>query len=133
MNNRNGRKAAAEDTLQSIENGFYLTPSGKRIDFAEQQRKAETETQIYTPEQSDALLTELPPATTEYDTQISVSHQTTLEGVRQQLEKGNTDVLCLNFASAKNPGGGFLGGSQAQEESLARSTGLYPCLLNAEE
>ena len=35
--------------------------------------------------------------------------------------------FCLNFASAKNPGGGFLGGSQAQEESLARSTGLYPC------
>lgn len=27
-----------------------------------------------------------------------------------------------------NPPGGFLGGSQAQEESLARSSGLYPCL-----
>jgi uncharacterized protein (TIGR02452 family) len=37
--------------------------------------------------------------------------------------------LCLNFASAKNPGGGFLSGSQAQEESLARSSGLYACLL----
>ncbi|MGB3642217.1 MAG: TIGR02452 family protein, partial [Rivularia sp. (in: cyanobacteria)] len=28
----------------------------------------------------------------------------------------------------KNPGGGFLNGSQAQEESLARATGLYPCI-----
>jgi len=37
-------------------------------------------------------------------------------------------VLALNFASAKNPGGGFLGGSQAQEESLARSSALYHCL-----
>eukprot|EP00933_Yihiella_yeosuensis_P033940 TRINITY_DN2752_c2_g1_i3.p1 TRINITY_DN2752_c2_g1~~TRINITY_DN2752_c2_g1_i3.p1 ORF type:complete len:251 (+),score=42.96 TRINITY_DN2752_c2_g1_i3:213-965(+) len=37
-------------------------------------------------------------------------------------------VMLLNFASAKNPGGGFLKGSQAQEESLARSSGLYPCL-----
>ena len=35
----------------------------------------------------------------------------------------------MNFASAKNPGGGFLGGSQAQEESLARSSSLYPSLL----
>ncbi|MGF7535574.1 TIGR02452 family protein [Bacillus mexicanus] len=31
----------------------------------------------------------------------------------------------MNFASAKNPGGGFLRGSNAQEESLARSSGLY--------
>lgn len=38
-------------------------------------------------------------------------------------------VLLLNFASAKNPGGGFLGGSRAQEESLARSSGLYPCIV----
>jgi len=37
-------------------------------------------------------------------------------------------AMLLNFASAKNPGGGFLGGAQAQEESLARSSGLYPCL-----
>lgn len=28
-----------------------------------------------------------------------------------------------------HPGGGFLGGAQAQEETLARSSGLYPCLL----
>ncbi len=40
-------------------------------------------------------------------------------------------VGCLNFASAKNPGGGFRGGAEAQEESLARSSGLYRCLLEA--
>jgi uncharacterized protein (TIGR02452 family) len=34
-------------------------------------------------------------------------------------------VLVLNFASARNPGGGFIGGAQAQEESLARQSGLY--------
>ena len=43
-------------------------------------------------------------------------------------QEGYKKVLCLNFASAKNPGGGFLNGSQAQEESLARATGLYPCI-----
>jgi uncharacterized protein (TIGR02452 family) len=37
----------------------------------------------------------------------------------------------LNFASAKNPGGGFLSGSQAQEESLARSSALYASLMEA--
>ncbi|OBZ69900.1 hypothetical protein A0H81_10110 [Grifola frondosa] len=34
----------------------------------------------------------------------------------------------LNFASARKPGGGFLSGAQAQEESIARSSTLYPTL-----
>lgn len=43
----------------------------------------------------------------------------------QQFQK----IGVLNFASAKNPGGGFLSGAQAQEESLARSSALYKSLL----
>jgi len=34
----------------------------------------------------------------------------------------------LNFASARNPGGGFCTGAEAQEESIARSSAIYPCL-----
>ena len=33
------------------------------------------------------------------------------------------------YASARNPGGGFINGAKAQEEDLARCSGLYPCLL----
>ena len=40
----------------------------------------------------------------------------------------NKHIGCLNFASARHPGGGFFGGSRAQEESLCRSSGLYPCI-----
>ena len=35
----------------------------------------------------------------------------------------------LNFVSAKKPGGDFLNSSQEQEETIARSSGLYPCLM----
>ncbi|KAF9445321.1 hypothetical protein P691DRAFT_777663 [Macrolepiota fuliginosa MF-IS2] len=39
-------------------------------------------------------------------------------------------VGILNFASAKSPGGGFLNGSRAQEESIARSSTLYHSLTS---
>lgn len=49
----------------------------------------------------------------------------------------NPDPICrvavLNFASAKNPGGMFLEGSAAQEETLCHNSLLYPVLEKCEE
>lgn len=43
-----------------------------------------------------------------------------------KYREGKTAVL--NFASYKNPGGGFMGGSSAQEESLCHASFLYNVL-----
>ena len=57
---------------------------------------------------------------------IEITDETTISAARRLVvDEGVSETVCLNFASAKNPGGGFLTGSQAQEESLARSSGLY--------
>ncbi len=132
MKNRADRKKVAEETLEILKNGYFQSSSGNKIDISELQKKAENSTKIYTPEESDGLLNNISKFETTLETSFEVVNQTTLDATRNLINTGFTDVLCLNFASAKNPGGGFLGGSQAQEESIARSTGLYNCQLKAD-
>lgn len=130
---RSNRRVIAQDTLGCLEKGSYTLPDGTIIDLAQAQQQAQQQTHLYTPTDSDALLNQLPAPTRSLSSQVEVTTESTLEAVYRLLGKGHHDVLALNFASAKNAGGGFLGGSQAQEESLARSTGLYPCLMEVPE
>ncbi|MEO1260431.1 MAG: TIGR02452 family protein [Bacteroidota bacterium] len=126
------RKAIAADTLKIIKQGYFINPDGETISVKKEQTYAENNTRLYTPEGSDQLIKEL--QVRPYGggkTAIIVNRETTMDAARQLIYAGARHVLCLNFASAKNPGGGFLGGAQAQEESIARATGLYPCLLRA--
>ena len=57
-----------------------------------------------------------------------MAQHSTLQACRKLAEQGVEDICALNFASGRNPGGGFQKGSSAQEESLCRSSGLYYCL-----
>ena len=57
---------------------------------------------------------------------IEVTDETTLAAARR-LAAAGLSAVALVFASARNPGGGFLNGAQAQEESCARGSALYAC------
>jgi uncharacterized protein (TIGR02452 family) len=127
--NRLKRIALAQETLGIMKKGYYTLENKQRIDITEQQRYAENNTVLYSPD----LLTNFMDRTypPQYQTVFEVQNMTSLGAVHQLIDEGFDDVMCLNFASAKNPGGGFLNGSVAQEESIAMVTGLYNCQLKA--
>jgi uncharacterized protein (TIGR02452 family) len=51
--------------------------------------------------------------------------------VGRRLAAGGA-VAALNFAAAGSPGGGFLAGARAQEESIARSSGLMAAIQHSD-
>src|SRR5688572_27665328 len=120
--NRSCAAAIAQDTLTIIQDGFYTSPTGRKVDLRDLVQGAVSGTQSYPPRSS---IPESAPG--ERQTAIQVANETTLVAGRRLAEAGHR-VAALNFASAKNPGGGFLGGSRAQEESLARSSALYAAI-----
>ena len=130
--NRNHRAGLAAETLTILESGQYTSASGRKISIVPQMQECLDRTQLFRPTDLPNLLNQArsqPPA--EETARLEVANETTLAGIDRLLAETAGPVASLNFASAKNPGGGFLGGSQAQEESLARSSGLYPSLLKA--
>jgi uncharacterized protein (TIGR02452 family) len=121
--NRNQRAQMAQETVQIIGRGHYLSPAGRRVDIAADLAASIAGTHEFPP---DHMVTLPHGVRGRHATQIAVRKETTLAAARR-LSAG-CRTIALNFASAKNPGGGFLSGAEAQEESLARASGLYACL-----
>lgn len=128
--NRSERILDAQETLDIIKNGHYYNRHNEKIDIEILTQKAIQNAILYDLdsfknlfEERDAILKKHARISTHFET----SAETTLQAT-QRLKAIDDKIFCLNFASAKNPGGGFLGGAQAQEESLARSSALHPCI-----
>ena len=123
-------KAIAHGTLAALAAGHYTAPDGATVPIAELLATCVSGTRCYDPDDLDAIAAEVAAQpTTAAETTFSVVNATTLQESAALVASGQYPRIgVLNFASARHPGGGFLRGARAQEESLARSSGLYESL-----
>jgi uncharacterized protein (TIGR02452 family) len=103
----------------------YQSPSGRAVSLANSVNAAVAGTRLYLPAENLVV----PQAEAGTVPVVEVTNETSLSAARR-LGEG---VGCLVFASARKPGGGFLNGAQAQEESIARASALYECLTAVPE
>lgn len=113
-------KATAQETLDILEQGYYQY-EGKRVEIEPAHRTSVERSILIRPEEELTCAgygSGMP--------KVTVDSRSTVDVILSLREQGVCCPGVLNFASAKNPGGGFLNGAMAQEESLAASSGLYP-------
>lgn len=119
----------AEEVLGILEKGRYVAEDGCEHAIGDAVAAAVTGTRLYTPDALAEMLAERKSGAC-VAMRIEVTGETTQAAAHRLVRGGVRDLALLNFASARNPGGGFIRGAKAQEEDLARASALYLCLVS---
>jgi uncharacterized protein (TIGR02452 family) len=124
MNARTKNVSIAKEMLEVIKNKKYTSLNGNEVDISKEMDAALDGTTYYEAE----VFIGMPADQAPIHPTIEVVNETTAQAAVRLQAAGITNIVALNFASARNQGGGFLAGAIAQEEDLCRASGLYGCL-----
>lgn len=127
---REQNKQMAEETIRIMDRGSY-TLYDKTFEIKQDIIESVNNTEVYKPAELEQMLLKTKPVNAE-GIDVEITSESTLDAC-YRLKDDYVRICALNFASAKNPGGGFLKGSSAQEESLARSSSLFESISKQKE
>lgn len=116
-------RGIAKQTEEIVRAGKYHLPDGREVRLEQELAAALEAARLYGP----APVAVTPD--TDRVTACEVTGESSTEAARRLTAAGPGPIAVLNFASARNPGGGYLNGAQAQEEALCRASALYATLL----
>lgn len=125
------RKAVARQTLEILKRGTY-EQGGRIVDIRAAHRRSVEGSRLFTPQEGERILRAYEGRQAKQIPTWGYKNCSTVDAVLEFARRGDQHIGVLNFASAKNPGGGFINGAMAQEESLAASGGLYETLTKNE-
>ncbi|MER6910286.1 TIGR02452 family protein [Streptomyces sp. NPDC000594] len=120
-------RGIARQTQEIVESGQYVAPNGRTVTIAAEVAAARAAVRLYGPEPLSVT------PDTGRVTSFEVTGESSTAAARRLAERDPGPVAVLAFASARNPGGGFLNGAQAQEEALCRASALHTTLLRVPE
>ncbi|MFF2195133.1 TIGR02452 family protein [Streptomyces sp. NPDC058157] len=124
------REIARENAL-IVAAGGYRTRSGRWVSLTAGLAESKAGTRLYGPNQ---VIPDGESVRGSLRTVVEVTGESSTVAARRLAQApGAGTVAVLNFASARNPGGGYVRGAKAQEEALCRASALYETLLQAPE